>query len=128
MIFQLIHRLSNNEFYLRRATPYNIDDIFKPEAHVSTQDKKQFCVLLDLIRSLIVRSQIQVIQHEIDVFGRKYEAFDENIFFGSLASQMNTQSDYLNFIYSKMGDLSKLKENLNYLDEDKLAALYESKK
>lgn len=113
---------------MRRATPYNIDDIFKSDSQVSTQEKKQFCVLLDLIRSLIVRSKIQAIQHEIVVFGDTYRAFDKEIFFECLASQINNQSDYLNFIYRKMGDVSKLKENLNYLDEDKLTALYESKK
>lgn len=127
MIFKLVHQLSNNEFHLRRATPYNIDDLFQPGIPVSIQDKKQFCALLDLIRSLIVASEIQAIQHEIVVFGVHYANFDEDRFFEILASRMNTQGDYLNFIYGKIGDISKLKVNLTHLDEEKLTELYEGK-
>jgi hypothetical protein len=127
MIFKLVHQISNNEFHLRRSTPYNIDDLFRKDIAISIQDKKQFCVLLDLVRALVFASKIQGIQHEIDVFGLQYADFDEDRFFEILASQMETQGDYLNFIYGKIGDITKLKVNLHHLDEEKLTELYEGK-
>lgn len=128
MIFNLVYQLSTNELHLGRATPYNIDFLFRKEVKVSIQDKKQFCVLLDLVRSLIVRSKIRAVQQGIMVYGMLYTDFDEEQFFDFLKMKMATEEDYLKFIYGKIGDVSKLKTSLNHLDQEKLTELYGSKK
>lgn len=125
MIFKLITQLVTNELHLGRLNPYNATIVFKTTNEISLNDKKRFCIILDLVRSLIAHSLLKQEGQNLSLFGITYSNLDNDQLMKILADNIPNTNDYFNFIFSKIDNAIAFKSIINKLDEKEIMKLFE---
>ncbi len=121
----LITLLVRNRLYLNRLHPYNAVAVFKDNCDVTLNDKKRFCIFLDLVKSLIFLSELKQEGTSLSLFGAVYDDFTTDQFLKILAKNIPNLNNHLSFTFNKVKDVEALKSVLNKLDEKKMYALFE---
>ena len=126
MFFSLLYRLSISECYLRKINPYNVESLFISKHTISFEDKKNICVFLDFLSSLISENKLSANDEQVLViFNKKYSELDCDSFFEIVEQHLEDQNHFLNFLFKKLIDLNRLEKMIQQFDHQKLSELFE---
>ena len=126
MFFSLLYRLSISECYLRKINPYNVESLFISKHTISFEDKKNICVFLDFLSSLISENKLSANDEQVLViFNKKYSELDCDSFFEIVEQHLEDQNLFLNFLFKKLIDLNRLEKMIQQFDHQKLSELFE---
>ena len=111
MLYKLIYHLAKDRLLLCSVSPYNVDDLFLNSADLRPIDKKQFCIFIDLIRSLVDQGLITIKKEQLLICNGDYRVENSNKLESILENEMKNQSAFLNFIYGRI----QMKNTLNLI-------------
>lgn len=121
MFLKLLKYFQENPFLINGISPDDIEKVMKMEFnkkdHLSLEEKKQTCLLIDLLRFLVLDSKIEFRQQEIVFFDSSFPSLEEDSFFQTIEKYTEENIGFLAFIYKKLNNKERSIQILNQFDE-----------
>jgi len=121
MFLKLLKYFHKNPFLINGISPYDIGKIlktgFNKKENLSFEERKQVCLLVDLLRFLVLDSKIKIKQQNIVFFGSTFSSSDEDAFFQTIYRYAGESKGFLAFIYKKLKNKERSLQILNQFDE-----------
>lgn len=126
MFLKLLKYFQENPYLINGISPEDIEKFLKIEFNkkgelsleeISLDEKKQACLLIDLLRFLVLDSKIKFRQQEIVFFDSILPSLDENSFFQAIEKYTEENKGFLAFVYNKLKNKERSIQILKQFDE-----------